>query len=141
MSQSDDLPDSAEPEQQARQHIFVVNGSPDFLDLMRVLLQDEHYNVTTTNFVPRTFEQVAALHPDLLILDLVAGQRAGWDLLERLHAAAATTGIPVLVVSTSPQLLDQARALTERYGGRAFVAKPFDLEAMLTEVQKLIGPA
>jgi hypothetical protein len=42
----------ATPEQMRRQHIFVVNGSAEFLDVVRELLQDEHYNVTTTNFVP-----------------------------------------------------------------------------------------
>ena len=39
-------------EQMARQHVYVVNGSPGFLEVVRELLQDEHYNVTTTNFVP-----------------------------------------------------------------------------------------
>ena len=43
----------ATPEQMHRQHIFVVNGSADFLDVVRELLQDEHYNVTTTDFVPK----------------------------------------------------------------------------------------
>jgi hypothetical protein len=32
----------ATPEQMQRQHIFVVNGSADFLDVVRELLQDEH---------------------------------------------------------------------------------------------------
>ena len=39
-----------------RSHIFAVNGSPDFLDILRELFQQEQYNVTTTNFVPGTFE-------------------------------------------------------------------------------------
>jgi hypothetical protein len=38
----------------ARKHIFCVNSSPTFLDLLRELFQDERYNVTTTNFVPHT---------------------------------------------------------------------------------------
>jgi response regulator RpfG family c-di-GMP phosphodiesterase len=38
----------ATPAQMKRQHVFVINGSPDFLDIMRELLQDEAYNVTTT---------------------------------------------------------------------------------------------
>jgi hypothetical protein len=32
-----------------RHHVFVVNGSPDFLTLARHLLQEEHYRVTTTS--------------------------------------------------------------------------------------------
>jgi CheY-like chemotaxis protein len=125
----------------ARQHVFVVNGSPPFLDIMRELLQDERYNVTTTNFVPRTFEQIEALQPALLVIDIVVGEQAGWDLLERLHREASTNRMPVLVVSTDPGLLDRAQEQTERYGGQAYLAKPFDLEEMLRVIQGLIGLA
>lgn len=130
-----------EQRQMVRQHVFVVNGSPPFLDIMRELLQDERYNVTTTNFVPRTFEQVETLQPALLVIDIVVGEQAGWDLLERLHREASTNQVPVLVVSTDPGLLDRAQEQTERYGGHAYLAKPFDLDEMLRVIQRLIGPA
>src|SRR5687768_2343033 len=79
----------ATPEQRQRQHIFVVNGSADFLDVVRDLLQDEQYNVTTTNFVPQTFEQIETARPSLLIVDLIHGEMAGWDLLAELRREAA----------------------------------------------------
>ena len=131
----------AERRQMGRKHVFVVNSSPEFLDFVRELLQDEDYNVTTTNFVPRTFEQIAALAPDLLIVDLVAGLQAGWDLLERLQAEAATRGIPVIVTSTDPRLVGRAEEQAQRYGGQRFVAKPFDLDELLGAVREIIGGA
>ena len=123
-----------------RKHVFAVAVSPDFLDVLRDLLQEERYNVTTANFVPRTFDQVAALQPDLLIVDLVVGQRAGWDLLERLHAEAATRGLPVLLVSTDDRFLERAAAEGARYGAHAALAKPFDLQVLLDSIDALIGP-
>ena len=131
----------AERDQAERQHVFVVNGSPDFLDLMRELLQDERYNVTTTNFVPRTFDQIAALRPALLMIDLEIGRRAGWDLLERVQAEAVTNGMPVVVTSTDPRLLAEAEAQQARYGGARWVAKPFDVEELVVTIRDLIGPA
>ena len=109
----------AERRQMGRKHVFVVNGSPAFLDVVRELLQDERYNVTTTNYVPHTFDQIASLAPDLLLVDLATGRRAGWELLERLHAEAATRRVPVLVTSTDPHLLVEAEATAARYGGTA----------------------
>jgi hypothetical protein len=88
--------------QEQRKHIFAINGSPDFFNVIRYVFQEEDYNVTTTNFVPNSFEQIAALDPDALIVDIVVGQRAGWDLLEQTKAEAATSGILVLIVSTNP---------------------------------------
>jgi CheY-like chemotaxis protein len=127
--------------QEGRKHIFVVNGAPAFLNLMRDLLQDERYNVTTTNFVPRSYEQISALQPDALVIDVVLGQQAGWDLLERLHSDAATTGIPVIIVSTSPQLLERARDQADRFGTHRYLGKPFDLGEMLDTVKDVVGDA
>lgn len=135
------MPDPSETEQMDRQHIFVVHGSPFVLDLVRDILQAERYNVTTTNFVPRTFDQVAALDPDLLIVDLASGEGAGWELLERLQAEAMTRGIPVIVFSADSSLLERARAIETPGGVRRFLEKPFHLTALLALVDELIGPA
>ncbi len=132
---------SSEQQQMQRQHIFVVNDSPDFLDVIREFLHEERYNVTTTTFVPRTYDQIAALDPALVIVDLVAGQNAGWELLELLCREVATQGIPVIVVSTSPAILDEAQADPARFGGQYFLRKPFDLDDLLAKVTEAIGPA
>jgi CheY-like chemotaxis protein len=125
----------------ARKHVYVVNGSPAFLDVVRELLQDEHYNVTTTNFVPRSFETIEAAQPSLLIIDLVLGEEAGWDLLAQLRRAVSTRAIPVLLVSTTPRLLDEARSRHEEFGGDRHLSKPFDLDDLLSEISALIGAA
>jgi CheY-like chemotaxis protein len=127
--------------QEARKHIFAINGSPEFLNIVRELFQEEAYNVTTTNYVPNSFDQIQALQPDALIVDIVIGQSAGWELLEQLHAGATTTGIPVLVLSTSPHLLQQAQEQAERYGNHRYLDKPLDVDALLTHIRDMIGEA
>ncbi len=124
-----------------RPHLFAVNGASDFLDLIRDLFQSEDYNVTTTNFVPETFDHIAALKPSVLLVDLVHNRTAGWELLERLHDGARTHGIPVLVLSTAQASLDTVQADYARYGGDAFLAKPFNLDDLLHAVEALINPA
>jgi DNA-binding response OmpR family regulator len=127
--------------QEGRKHIFVINGAPEFLNLMRDIFQDQRFNVTTTNFVPNSFDQIAALQPDALVVDIVLGQQAGWELLERLHAGVVTTGIPVIIVSTSPHLLEEAREQAARFGAHRYLVKPFDLDDLLSAVEEMIGKA
>ena len=131
----------ATPEQMQRQHVFVVNGSVEFLDVVRELLQDEHYNVTTTNFIPRTFHQIETARPSLLVVDLCHGEQAGWDLLTALRQEAATRQIPVILVSTSKHYLERAEAEHVIWGGDRYLLKPFDLETLLHMIQDLIGSA
>jgi CheY-like chemotaxis protein len=57
--------------------------------------------------VPRTWDQIAALQPDLLVIDLSPLSRAGWDLLEQLHAQGVTGRIPIIVTSTDPGQLER----------------------------------
>ena len=127
--------------QERHKHIFAINGSPDFLNVIRDLFQEEAYNVTTTNFVPNSFQQIAALDPDALIVDIVVGQQVGWELLEQLNAAAATTGIPVLIVSTDPRLLERAKEQAARYGKNRYLIKPFGLDDVLEQIREMIGEA
>jgi two-component system response regulator VicR len=131
----------ATPVQMRRQHIFVVNGSAAFLDVVRELLQDEQYNVTTTNFVPLTFKQIETARPSLLIIDLIHGERAGWNLLAELRHEAATRDIPVILASTSKQLLEKAETERVIWGGDRYLLKPFSLDELLQAIQELVGAA
>jgi DNA-binding response OmpR family regulator len=130
-----------ERDQMSRKHVFCVNGSVTFLEFVRMLLEEESYNVTTTNFVPATFAQIVALSPDLLIIDLEVGLRAGFDLLSRIQQDAETSRIPVIIVSTDKHLLEEARTFHNGGDSTHFIAKPFDIDEILTAVHESIGAA
>ena len=123
-----------------RTHVFAVNSSPDFLLIVRELLEVEGYAVTTSTFAPNVFTRIVMRQPDALIVDVAVGETAGWELLERVFAEPATTGISVLVTSTSPELLEQAREEAARYGrNRSFLTKPMNLDDLLGTIRELIG--
>jgi CheY-like chemotaxis protein len=128
-----------ETQQMHRKHVLAVNGDPPFLDLIRELLTDERFNVTTTNYVPETFDVIVALEPDMLIVDLVFGEAAGWDLLERLTQAIATRGIPILLTSTNARLLERAARDPARYGTNKDMILPFDIDDLIRAVSDAIG--
>ena len=123
-----------------RKHVFAVNSSPDFLLIVRELLEDEGYAVTTCDFAPNAFTRIVMRQPDALIIDVVAGESAGWDLLRQLHTEPATTNTPALVTSTSPELLEQALEQAAWYGtNRTFMTKPMDLDELLGTIRGMIG--
>jgi len=127
-------------QQTPRKHVFAVNSSPDFLLIVRELLEGEGYAVITNDFTPNVFTQIVMRQPDALIVDVAPGEAAGWDLLRRLHTEAATTGVPLLVTSTSPALLEQAHEQAAWYGTkRSFLTKPMDFDNLLARVREMIG--
>ena len=86
--------ESREQTQMDRQHIFAINGTPKSLDILRELLQGERYNVTMTNFLPNTFDQIAALDPALLIIDRPSGAGPDGTFLSAWPTRPGQTGFP-----------------------------------------------
>jgi CheY-like chemotaxis protein len=77
-------------------------------------------------------------HPDLIILDIWLEQAdAGWYLLRNVHQDLATRYIPVVVCSAHAFMLGtMAETLPEPH--YAFVAKPFQIDDVLAQVQRLL---
>jgi hypothetical protein len=62
-------------------------------------------------------------------------------LLERQPVSAATAGIPVLVLSTSPRLLEHAREQESLFGNHRYLDRQFDVDALLDHIRQMIGKA
>jgi CheY-like chemotaxis protein len=125
-----------------RKHVFAVNSSPDFLLIVREVLGDEGYAVSTSDFEPNVFTRIVMRHPDALVIDMAPGESAGWHLLHRLSLETTTSDIPVLVTSTSPMLLEEARGEAARYGtNRSFLTKPPDLDELVRTIREMVGEA
>jgi two-component system chemotaxis response regulator CheY len=122
-----------------RPHVMVFDSAQLMRDLMGELLQEARCHITVSTFLPGSFDQIAGLQPALLLIDLAIHEQVGWALLERLALDALTRRIPVLVTSTDPRLLERAEAEQVRYGGDGWVVKPFDLEELLADVERLIA--
>ena len=130
---------AARQTRRTRPHVYVLEHDPGILDLVRELLLLERYDVTASTYAPETFEVIDLIAPDLVVVDLAWGERAGWDLLEALTGHVSTAGIPVLLTSTNRRLLERAAADPARYGTHRDLVKPFDVEVLLTIVQELAG--
>lgn len=58
-----------------------------------------------------------------------------------MHTEAATTNIPVLIVSTDPHLLDRTQEHAARYGNQRYLVKPFGVDDILEQIREMIGAA
>jgi len=128
-------------QQMTRCHVLVVNSDPAFLDAVRVLLQSNRYNVTSTNLVPQTFAMVQAAGADALVVDLATDEPAQWELVGQLIADEQTRSLPVVFTANDPELLDAAETRPWPAGGRFHLLKPFDPTLLGDVIHALIGPA
>jgi CheY-like chemotaxis protein len=114
--------------------ILVVNDTPEILDLLRAILEDEGYEVVAYSYAFDDLVEVKRIAPDLIVLDFIIGdENYGWQLLQKLKLDRATATIPVVVCSAALHLLRElAGHLQEK--GVAIVPKPFDIDDLLRAI-------
>ncbi|HET7037603.1 MAG TPA: hypothetical protein VFI42_18095 [Thermomicrobiaceae bacterium] len=124
-----------------RRRILVIDHDLGLVELLRGLLIDEGYQPLTGLVLDAVAGLPAGERPELIILDVQFSQ-LGPDaaLLARLNGDAALALIPLLLTATDDKLLSRTAASLGR-PRTAWIAKPFDLDALLREVELLLaGP-
>jgi PAS domain S-box-containing protein len=74
--------------------------------------------------------------PDLVLMDNVMPVMDGFEAIQRLRATPGFERLPVICVSASASMSEQARSL--QTGADAFIAKPIMLERLLDTIASLL---
>jgi CheY-like chemotaxis protein len=115
--------------------ILVINDARDMLQAFRFLLEEEGYEVFLASIAPESAEAVEALHPDLVILDLLFGaELTGWQLLQKLRMRRSTLTLPVVVCTAAVQHAREMEPQIVAHGA-VLVLKPFSLDELLDAVR------
>jgi DNA-binding response OmpR family regulator len=81
-------------------------------------------------------DSLAARRPDLLILDIELPGLNGLDVFDLVRNEHHWQGVPILFLTALPERASTANAPT---GVHEIVAKPFDIDALLSTVDRLMG--
>jgi len=117
------------PDVGGRPLVLVVDDDPDILDAVCDILEGEHYRVARARHGREALDRVAEERPAIVLLDLMMPIMDGVAFAQMLRIQYADHEIPIVVISAdgNPQ-----RAAS--VGARGFLAKPFDIDALLAEV-------
>jgi len=119
------------------QLILVVDDDAAILDLVAQVLAEEGYNVLTSSTGRMAITLAAAHRPQLILLDLMMPELNGWQVVHALKSSTQTQAIPILLLSARRDIDKTADEL----GVTAYLEKPFDLEELLSSVQRILyGP-
>jgi CheY-like chemotaxis protein len=120
--------------------ILVIDDELPLLDLYKMMLEPEGYEVSVSETVFEDVVDVEQLHPDLIILDLKMGkEQQGWKLLQALKSFPATSSIPVMISSAAHNEVVEKRDYLNKMK-IPVVLKPFDVEDFLQTVHQMLPP-
>ncbi len=122
--------------------VLVSDNDETLLTLMTVLLSDEGgYEVLTCHLDGDLHNHILREHPDLVILDLGAGNRVdyGWSVIELLRRAPDTCAIPVILCSVAFYTPAKYANRIEELGV-SLLPKPFDIDDLLDMARDALNP-
>ena len=85
------------------------------------------------------FERVS---PDAMLVDVMLPKRSGFEVCFEVKRTEKGRNMPVMLMSAVYRDEDHARKYArEDLRAQAYLVKPFDMKAMLTELETLLTPA
>ncbi|BAY12671.1 hybrid sensor histidine kinase/response regulator [Calothrix sp. NIES-2098] len=116
--------------------ILVVDDSPDNVFLIKTILEEEGYTVSTAENGASALAQLEASPCDLVLLDLMMPGMDGYEVTRRIRGNAAMQQyIPILLI-TAHDAPNVAKGLD--LGADDFIRKPVTVDELLARVRSLL---
>jgi CheY-like chemotaxis protein len=122
-------------------HVLCINHAPEILALMRDLLEDEGFRVSTLTSIDRDLDAIVALKPDLITIDYMwTTSDNEWTFLTMFTMDPRTHHIPVILCTGA---VNQVRELEQHLAtlGITVVLKPFDIHHFVETAHEVLRRA
>lgn len=116
--------------------VLVVADEPTIREILQLVLEEERFLVKTSSAGPEARAFLAPSRPALVVMTLAPTGCNGHAGDETL-LAAERAALPLLILSTSPQVVAQVRADAKHHA----LCMPFALDDLIAAVDRALGGA
>ena len=121
----------------AKPRILVVEDDADLRKILRLQLTSQGFDVTEAENGAIGFEQLKESVPDCVVLDLMMPVLDGFGFLKRARSITGLQHVPILILTASQDERNRIRGF--QYQADAYMGKPYDLDDLTAEVQRLVA--
>jgi class 3 adenylate cyclase len=116
--------------------ILAVDDIENNLEILRVRLEAEGYEVVTASDGEQALVKMRDLEPDLVLLDIMMPKLDGIAVLKQFKQETANRFVPVILVTAKSDTRDVVVGLEA--GGDEYLTKPFEQAALIARVRSLL---
>jgi CheY-like chemotaxis protein len=106
------------------QRVMIVNGDPESLAFLEVLVEAGHYDVVFVESIAHAYSHVKRVLPDLVILCVNIDDGDSLQVLSMLRLDQETCAIPVLTYATDAEMQEDEEPVDDESQVPFFAPRP-----------------
>ncbi len=118
-------------------NILLVEDSPTIRNLLRLMLKQHGFTVSTAGDGLEGLEVLSRTQVDLVITDVNMPRMDGFTFITRIRAQAAHANLPIIVLSTESTSRNRQEGIN--LGANLYLTKPVPPQVLVEEVEKLLA--
>lgn len=111
---------------------LLVTDEPDLVEQLKVVFDDLGFDSDVAVDVPHAATQIKRRAPDFVCVSLSLPRGSGYEVCELVRSDPKLERVPILVMSE--RHLPEDVAFAEDVGADTFVARPFSMDTLRSEV-------
>ena len=119
--------------------LLLADDSVTIQKVVGISFASEDISLVTVDNGDDAIARARALRPDVILADVVMPGKSGYEVCEAIKADPALRHIPVLLLTGTFEAFDNERA--SRAGAAGHIAKPFEAQALVERVKRLLASA
>jgi DNA-binding response OmpR family regulator len=129
---------------EADRRVLIVEDDPDIVDYYSFFLEDEGYEVRSTNRCSTAREMMDEFQPEVILIDALLPGKSGLELLVSLRRDPQWCELPMVVVTGNDTLLeDDCQSYLGAHEGvrgpDGVLGKPVNRESLLAVLDTLLN--
>jgi DNA-binding response OmpR family regulator len=119
--------------------ILIVDDEPNIVISLEFLMQQAGFDVAIAPDGEQALTQMAAVKPDLVLLDVMLPLRDGFEVCQKIRENSAWNRVKIVMLSAKGRDAEVSKGLA--LGADAYVTKPFSTRELIALVQRLLAGA
>jgi diguanylate cyclase (GGDEF)-like protein len=119
-----------------KQKILIVDDDPDILDILRITLSEEDYDIVEAQDGETTLKLIKTKTPDLIILDYKIPPPDGLQICRQIKKDLLLRHLPIIMLTGKGDITDKVEGLDA--GADDYIVKPFEPKELLARIRMVL---
>lgn len=119
--------------------VLIIEDETDIMRLLEFRLKKLGFQVATAKNGDLGLKKARALRPHLVVMDLMLPELPGEEICKAIREDDDEEFCTTPIIMVTAKNTDVDRVLGKSIGANSYITKPFDIEFLVKEIQRVFG--